>query len=673
MLLHHHGPNGSRDVEVDVSDSDATIADLAAALDPAAPSPHLTVDGRIVPPTVPLDRAPIGRGSTISTVTVADATTPTAAVDAGACSAVLSDRPVVAVSVIRGLDAGRSWLLPTGTFVLGRKARFPAAGRRDDPQHLWTSDRTVSGSQVELRVHGSTAVEVTDLGSENGTWLGDRRLRGKDRWRAGVEMRCGAAVLRLEPVRHPSAQPIALGAPPWPWHRRPTGVGVDPAPSGRGLLVPPDDVEPTPVVTPVGVFAVVASAAVGAVMVLVLGSWTYAAFALLGPLTMVAGSLDGRIRRRRTRRRGGRARRIALEQFVEALRSRREADLTELDAAHPGVHTAVEASGARLGCLHDVPAAALWSRRRDDPVAPLLRLGTGPTSWTPPVTGEVHGWAADVTDAVDGFRTMDSSPVVLDVRRGPLAIVGPPEACRAVLRSLLIQATTLRGPADLRVGGILDPDTADDWAWMRWLPHASDPTVGDLLTAGGTRAGRIVDLATSHPQTTDRDGRLPPDLIVVVEDEKGLRATRGASRSLLRLAESRPSVCPILLLRSRAEAPQTCTIVEVGADGTLTGPPWLLAGTGVAEGTAADVASAAARSMGRFLDPEADDPGAGLPGSVPLLDLLGGAELNAEGIAARWRATGVHPAPLATLGRTAVGPLTVDLASDGPHALIAGT
>ena len=176
MLLHHHGPNGSRDVEVDVSDSDATIADLAAALDPAAPSPHLTVDGRIVPPTVPLDRAPIGRGSTISTVTVADATTPTAAVDAGACSAVLSDRPVVAVSVIRGLDAGRSWLLPTGTFVLGRKARFPAAGRRDDPQHLWTSDRTVSGSQVELRVHGSTAVEVTDLGSENGTWLGDRRL-----------------------------------------------------------------------------------------------------------------------------------------------------------------------------------------------------------------------------------------------------------------------------------------------------------------------------------------------------------------------------------------------------------------------------------------------------------------------------------------------------------------
>ena len=42
-------------------------------------------------------------------------------------------------------------------------------------------------------------------------------------------------------------------------------------------------------------------------------------------------------------------------------------------------------------------------------------------------------------------------------------------------------------------------------------------------------------------------------------------------------------------------------------------------------------------------------------------------------IAAGWRGAGADPAPVAALGATADGVVEVDLARDGPHALVAGT
>src|SRR5690606_13681482 len=102
-------------------------------------------------------------------------------------------------------------------------------------------------------------------------------------------------------------------------------------------------------------------------------------------------------------------------------------------------------------------------------------------------------------------------------------------------------------------------------------------------------------------------------------------------------------------------------------------PADLLVGPVTAAGVALDVAAGVARGLGRFVDPERDDPGRGLPDAVRLTALLGAESLTPAGIAARWAVAGSDPAPAAVVGRSIDGPLTLDLAADGPHVLVAGT
>ncbi|HEX4983579.1 MAG TPA: FtsK/SpoIIIE domain-containing protein, partial [Ilumatobacteraceae bacterium] len=90
-------------------------------------------------------------------------------------------------------------------------------------------------------------------------------------------------------------------------------------------------------------------------------------------------------------------------------------------------------------------------------------------------------------------------------------------------------------------------------------------------------------------------------------------------------------------------------------------------------GLAADVATSVARRLAGLSDPE-DPAGAGteLPPDVRLEDLAG-VPGTAAAIAASWRSGGDDPAPAAPVGVTLDGVVEIDLARDGPHALIAGT
>src|SRR5699024_4435634 len=90
-------------------------------------------------------------------------------------------------------------------------------------------------------------------------------------------------------------------------------------------------------------------------------------------------------------------------------------------------------------------------------------------------------------------------------------------------------------------------------------------------------------------------------------------------------------------------------------------------------GIAIDTARTAARSLARALDPERDDTNRVLPARVDLVDLTGADRVETRAIGARWLAAGTDPPPLGTLGVGADGVAYVDLAADGPHALIAGT
>ena len=76
-----------------------------------------------------------------------------------------------------------------------------------------------------------------------------------------------------------------------------------------------------------------------------------------------------------------------------------------------------------------------------------------------------------------------------------------------------------------------------------------------------------------------------------------------------------------------------------------------------------------ARALAPLRDALPPSTSAELPVSVRLLDLVGG--VDAAGVEAHWSSTG--SSTTAVIGVTAAGPVAVDLAVDGPHALVAGT
>lgn len=654
-----------RDVVVRIDDPEATVADLAEALDPQGPPCSLLVDGRLVAAATPLDRARIGDGAEVG---LADRVPPD---PTGTPSPA-----VVAVTVTVGPDAGRRVLLPAGDHPVGRIERVgPHLDGHADPggtsRGVGLADPTVSTRQAILSVARDGSVTVVDDGAHNPTRVGEAWATRPTPVHPTDHVGCGATRFRVEPVaeRVPSAPPQPPGPLPRPLHRRGRPV---PAPD-LPLLVPPPEPEPAPMVTPVGVIGVLASVAVGAVMVVVLGSWLYAIFALLGPVLMVANALDSRRRRRRSGRLGDRRRQADLAAFSDEVQGRQRTERSdrwrqvtgpgEAQAVIDGHHLTAGLGGGRLGC---------WERRRGDADAFTVRVGIGNVPWDPPVAGSSDRWPDDVTEAISRHRLLVDVPVSLRLRPGAaVAVVGGGDAALAVARSIVVQVAVAHGPADLQVAVLAGDAESDRWDWTCWLPHTIAPDLGCLVAVGADRTAALADALAIQ---RDDEHRFPLRL-VIVDDRRGLEARRSGVRTVLRAGRDDASgLIPVVLVDQRSQVPASCsTVLEIADDGTLHGPPDLCCGAGVVAGTADEVAASMARSLARFEDPEVDDPGRGLPDRVPLVSLLGTDRLSPAGIGARWMAAGPDPAPVAVLGSTTDGPLVVDLATDGPHALVAGT
>lgn len=665
MYLRDLSGTHPRDVSVRIDDPEATIADLAEALDPHDPPGSLLIDGRPVAAATPLDRARIGDGAEVRRTNG-----PRPATEAA------SDAPMVAVTVTVGPDAGHRVLLAAGDHDVGRLDEH-ATGPADRRSRgggagggVRLADPTVARHQATLTVASDASVTVIDAGARNTTRVDDRWATDHQPVAPGDHVCCGATRFRVEPVATaPGASEHRAGPSPRPLHRRGRPVPAE----DEAPLSPPPEPEPAPIVTPVGVVGVLASVAVGAAMVVVLGSWMYAIFALLGPVLMVANALDSRRRRRRSSRLGDRRRRVDLAAFATGLTDRQ-------GVAQSARWRQVTGPGEARSLLDDldrgvgrsVGSPGCWERRPGDPDAFEVRLGIGDVPWDPPVAGTPDGWSDDVSEVVGRHQVLVDVPVPLRLAPGAaVAVVGSGEAARAVVRSIVTQATVAHGPADLEVAILAGDAESDRWDWCCWLPHTTAPDLGILMAVGTERTAALAEVLATERD----DDRRHPLRMVIVDDQAGLDARRSGARTVLRAGrDATTGLVPVVLVDQRSQVPAACaTVLEIDDDGTLHGPPHLCCGPATAVGTADDVAASMARMLARFEDPEVDDPGRGLPDQVPLVSLLGADRLSPAGIGARWRAAGTDPAPIAVLGSTTDGPLVVDLAADGPHALVAGT
>ncbi|HEU0133043.1 MAG TPA: FtsK/SpoIIIE domain-containing protein, partial [Mycobacteriales bacterium] len=349
---------------------------------------------------------------------------------------------------------------------------------------------------------------------------------------------------------------------------------------------------------------------------------------LLGPVMVVANWVEERRRRRRDLTRAGRREAAEVAAFAAAVAAAHEEAVARRRAAAPDL--------AALLATAEAAAPRLWERRRGHDDHLRLSLGLGPLPWAPPVEQPAEP-APGALAALAAHAALPDVPVPVDLRPGRvLGVAGDRAAALALARGLVAQAAVLHGPADLAVAVHTREPAA--WGWASWLPHAVPP-----------------------------GGDVPPGALVVVDDPALTRGRPAPVRDLL----ASGAVAGLVVADRVEELPASCTdVVRVDADGAGVldpGTPFLAAGLDPR------TALRCARALARVDDPEVAAAPGGTDALVTLLPLLGVPRHDvAAALAARWAVapSGTLAVPL---GVADDGPFVPDLATDGPHALVAGT
>ncbi|MFE7940484.1 FHA domain-containing protein [Streptomyces griseoincarnatus] len=355
------------------------------------------------------------------------------------------------------------------------------------------------------------------------------------------------------------------------------------------------------------------------------------------------------------------------------------------------------------------PGPRLWERGPGHPEALAVRLGT-----------------AD-RPAPDGSRLLPVVPVTVGLREvGALGLAGPRERLSGLARAALAQLAALHSPDTLEIVLIAaDPSRPSDertaeWSWLGWLPHLRPGHGQDcrLLLAhdreqAAARADELLRRLADHDHAGS-PADAGPFTVVVVDGDPGDADVRDALARLavegprggvhlLCLAET-PAASPASPLTETYEA--ACAVApafrDCGAVALLSGDVATalrllrVARTGdasppgpIGHGTLAtvDAVSAAwAERFARALAPlRPDGPAAGphprvsapLPPSARLLDELGLARATPASLMARWADAADDTGALggratAVLGAGPRGPVSADLAADGPHLVVEG-
>ena len=629
--------------------ADALAGTLASASTHGAlQAPAMWVGGVLLADDAPVGRDPLVDGAAITLGSRTALALPAARV---------TQRTPVALAIVHGPDAGRTVELAPGVHTLGRSEEATVC--LDDPG--------LSRLHASIRVTAD-GITLADLGSTNGTYLDDAPVGAEPQSLVvGTVVRVGDTLLVLRPA---GAVPAACtpGADGTRAVNRRPRLLAPPTPVSIALPTPPDP--PRRNRTPW--IAMALPVPFAAVMAIFFGP-TMLAFALMSPVLMAGSTLSDRV---------GSRRRYAVEHaaYLRHLASARERVVAACAQEVRTLRRSLPDPAETLA-IATMPTARLWERRRADVDALTVSIGR----CTTPAALRVIRPPGDPAPEHPALERVPCALPLADI--GVLGVCGDRTAVLAMLRAVVGQLVTLHSPLDLDLVLIAGSGRADDsWSWLSRLPHVRRPDgrAGALwvasLDADATARRTVTELAqrVSTRRTTSTPAGKPwsgPRTVVVLD---GATALRGVP-DLAEVLEHGPSVgiCVLALNDDRAELPS-----EAGAVVDLTAPAG--ASLHLPGGAATDlvvdlVGSWWADRLSRGLAPLRDaTPGAqdsSLPTSLGLAELLtdpdsaGG--LSAANVARTW-ARRPHRTTV-PVGRTTDGPFTVDLATDGPHVLVAGT
>ena len=248
-------------------------------------------------------------------------------------------------------------------------------------------------------------------------------------------------------------------------------------------------------------------------------------------------------------------------------------------------------AGAATG--EAAPEPRLWERRLSDDDFLELRVGTGslPAATQarvpPPTPGgtvdrRLHRLAAE-------YATLRQVPLCVPLGRlGALGLAGPRPAATALARAIIWQAAVLHAPADLRLAALVTPEAAEQWEWLRWLPHtiplSNDPAPGTrMLAATPTATLRLAsDLLDQLSRRREQAARSPetplaaPRVLVCI-DGASLPQTYPALNEILHHGAPL-GLTALLVVPSWPQIPEACGVMldlnEANARWTTAGGQW---------------------------------------------------------------------------------------------------
>ncbi len=576
----------------------------------------------------------------------------------------LGGKSQVAVLISGGPCAGESFELGEGVYRLGR----------DSSADLVIADPSISRAHLELRIEGCD-VKASDMGSSNGTALNGRSLRpgASVALREGDELEVGRTLLCARPIGSRPGHGVTEHGGHLDFNRPPRVSPPAPALS-RELPAPPNPARRGRIPLAASFVPLLT----GLLLFLLLKSPVMLIVAAMSPLMALSTLVGDRRGGKKSFAREAAAFRKRLDDAMEELAVALESETATRRAGSPDAPTLME----RVAELSPL----IWERRLSDSDFMCLRVGVADLPCQSIVTVRDGGDAALRAEAdakLGGHRLVPSVPLMVDLPRvGTLGLVGDRVAGNGLARWLLLQAAILHSPGELVVLAALTESSAEEWAWLKWLPHLRPDRVG--LQVGAVAIGRAESegLLTEVRDLADRrrgrrravsGGPRPTEVLLLLDEDVGCDRAL-VSAALTGAGEAH--VAAIWLGREARDLPG-----QAGAFAELERARAVLAFTDVASGTTvADVSAEAvsrtlAERTARLLAPVQDVGELARVGDIPkrigLLELLELIPPTAEELERRWARW--QGDLTAAVGVAADGIMTLDLRSEGPHALIAGT
>ncbi len=562
--------------------------------------------------------------------------------------------PVVDLGIVAGRGSGIRLPLAAGEYAIGGSAAA----------NVVIAGAGLSTVELLLRVSKHGLAEVRPLDTPTPKTVDGATLRGPTIVEAEAIVTVGRCAFRVLPHQRQSPTPTEH-----PRRRGTSAFNRPPrtlaAPTVPSVTIPPRPPPPTP--PPRFRWATALAPLAAGIAMAFLFSPFMLIFALLSPVMVTANWFEDRARRRRESR--------DQQRDLEASLSTLEHELTALSTMERNRSLRNNPDMAETASRSLNRGDRLWERRRPHPDFLHLLAGYAAVPWEPPIQMSNGAPAAEAESILAGFSELPMCPVTVDLRAGRVVgVTGNREQAVGLAAALLVQAAVHHGPADIRIAVITQPDRRGAWDWAKWLPHAVLDRSAEQrwLASKPSETDNLIRLLAEAPEPRPygEPAELEPTTVLVVdldqladEDHAPLRdvlAGMGKPVSGIVVGDQLPSSCTTVL----EAASRGTTLRLPGEDIRIEQVLPLQVGR--------DVAGSISAALARFEDPDLRQAGTDLPADSRLAGLLGLEEISPSRILARWRdqAPGSLSAPV---GEVATGPLLIDLVTDGPHGLVAGT